>query len=873
MARIAHVYILDIPYHADKPYSYLIPAVLEDSVVPGSVVQIPFGKGNRRMTGVVTEIRTEEAGELKPITSTMGEGRILSEELIGLCRFMKEYTLCTFGDAVRSVIPAAAMAKVITYYRVIPKEEMEQPQKLDALLRSLSDRARMVYDLAAQKPRFTRQYLQSELEFDCTRILWELERAGLCEKSTRVRDSQNLRQKKIVHLSAQLKSRMAEDDRALQEICRSLRGENQKKLLTAVAEEEGLDLLTLCEEAGMTAAAGRVALSALVEKGYLQATLEEEYRNPFSMESMKAFGERKSTVPTLTAEQEAAKNQITALYKEGKPGAALLHGVTGSGKTNVILAAIDEVLADGRGVIMLVPEIALTPQTVGIFMGRYGDKIAVIHSGLSAGERYDAWRRIRDGLAPVVVGTRSAIFAPLPNIGMIVIDEEHEYTYKSDMPPKYHAHDIARYRCKDHNAVMVLSSATPSVTSYYKAKKGVYSLIELKERYGNAVLPSVEIYDMRGETQRGNLSPVGSLLAERMRLDKEDGNQSILFLNRRGYNNYVSCRGCGKSIKCPSCSVTMTYHAKKGRKSYGEETENIEKERRENGFLICHTCGTRLPVPEKCPDSACESTHFLYMGCGTQKAEDDIVSLFPDLRILRMDLDTTRAKFSHEEILAKFRSGEADVLLGTQMVTKGHDFPRVATVGVLNADGAFQADDYRAGERTFAMLTQVIGRAGRGDVPGNAIIQTYDPSNEVLRYAAQQDYPRFYEGEIRLRQALCFPPFCDMAVITLACEDEGYLGLVTTRMGERIKERLQLEFPDLPIILYGPFEAPVYRVQNTCRMRFVLKCRLNKRMRQFLDELICEFSRSTPAKYTRTLPSARSNRRVSVSVDLNPSTV
>ena len=878
MANAAKVYILDIPYHADKAYSYLIPVPMEADVMPGTVVEVPFGRGNRKVTGIVAETENRDEKGLKPIAAVIGEGRILSDELLGLCRFMKEYTLCTFGDAVRSVIPASAMAKVITYYREIPKEEAGFPEQYEAALRSVGDRGRLVYAAAQKKDRFTRQYLQAEMEFDCTKILLELEKAGLCEKCVQVRDAAAVRQKKIITLSPTFREATEKADSVYDTAYDSLRGENQKKLLRVIRETEGLPENVLYTEAGVSAAAGRTALTALVKYGYVSVTLEEDYRNPFSAETLASLAQGTYIKPQLSDEQQRACDTIVSLYESGEPKAALLHGVTGSGKTNVIMAAIDRVLDDNRGVIMLVPEIALTPQTVGIFLRRYGEKIAVIHSGLSAGERYDAWRRIRDGLAPVVVGTRSAVFAPLPDIGMIVIDEEHEYTYKSDMPPKYHAHDIARYRCGEHNAVMLLASATPSVTSYYKAKTGVYTLVELKERYGGALLPKVDIYDMRGETQRGNLSPVGSLLAERLHSDKEEGNQSSLFLNRRGYNNYVSCRSCGKSIKCPNCSVTLTYHAKKGYR--GTQTDDAdsennrrEDERRENGYLICHTCGYRSPIPEKCPDPTCASEHFLFMGCGTQKAEDDIVSLFPDLRILRMDLDTTQAKFSHEAILSKFRKGEADILLGTQMVTKGHDFPRVATVGVLNADSAFQADDYRAAERTFAMLTQVIGRAGRAEVPGYAVIQTYDPGNEVLRCAVEQDYAKFYEDEIRLRKALCFPPFCDIAVITLSSEDEGYLGHVTKRMSEQIVEHTKTEFPDIPLVIYGPFEAPVYRVQNMCRMRFVIKCRLNRRTRAFLSELVSEFNRSTPIQYARTLPSVKSSTRVSVTVDLNPSTV
>lgn len=871
MASVAGVYILDIPYHADIAYSYRIPAYLDETVVPGTVVEVSFGRGNRSVTGIVAYTENGKDAELKPINAVIGNGRILSDELIGLCRFMKEYTLCTFGDAVRSVIPASALAKVITTYRVVPRSEMDSEAAYESAVRKLGDKSRKIYELVESKKKFSKQYIQSELEFECTRALLELEEAGLCEKCIEVKESAAVKQKKIISLCEEFKLKLEEDETSFERILESLKGVNQKKLLRVIRENEGLDEHTLYEEAEITVSSGRNALAALVRDGYAQSASEEDYRNPFDTEMLIRLSREEYKKPNLSEEQRKAYDKIAEQIRSGEPRAVLLHGVTGSGKTNVILEAIDDVLADGRGVIMMVPEIALTPQTVSIFMRRYGEKIAVIHSGLSAGERYDAWRRIRDGLAPVVIGTRSAVFAPLPNIGLIVIDEEHEYTYKSDTSPKYHAHDIARYRCRDHNAVMLLASATPSITSYYKAEKGIYTLVELKERYGNAVLPKVEICDMRSETANGNLSPISALLANRMHSDRDEGNQSILFLNRRGYNNYVSCRKCGKSLKCPHCTVTLTYH-EKNRRYHTADTED-ESGRRENGYLICHTCGYRSSVPDKCPEQDCGSEHFLFVGCGTQKAEDDIASLFPDLRVLRMDLDTTRAKFSHEAILTKFRNGEADVLLGTQMVTKGHDFPRVATVGVLNADGAFMADDYRAAERTFAMLTQVIGRAGRGDVPGYAVIQTRDPDNEVLHYAVAQDYKKFYDGEIKLRKALTFPPFCDIAVITLSGADENYLMQMTKRMSEEIVDQARKEYSDIPMMLYGPFEAPVYKVQNVCRMRFVMKCRLNKRTREFLSKLIGDFNRATPLKYARAMPSVKSSRGVTVSVDLNPTTV
>ena len=853
---LAKVYIIDIPYHADKAYTYYVPATVEDSVLRGCVVEVPFGRGNRRVAGIVTELEPGAPDErTKPILSSVGDSPLLDGEMIGLCQFLKSHTLCTFGEALRAVVPSSAMAKIITYYSAAEEEKKNI---------TLPDRARQVYELALTKKRFSRQSLQSEFDFDITRSLVQLLEKGCIEKSTEVKGAAKTKTSRFLMLSPDFLARIDGDESVFDAELESLRGENQKKLLKAVRSGSDTPDLLLYEEIGLTPAGGRAAFTALEKKGLLSSETRDEYRNHFTPET---FGsEEKYEKPVLSEEQKKAADTVISLLNGGKPAAALLHGVTGSGKTNVIMEAIDHALDMGKGVIMLVPEIALTPQTVGIFVRRYGDRIAVIHSSLSSGERYDAWRRIRDGIATVVVGTRSAVFAPMKNIGMIVIDEEQEYTYKSDMNPKYLAHDIARYRCRDHNAVMVLASATPSVASYYKAKTGAYTLIELKNRYGNATLPTVQIYDMRGEVADGNISPIGTLLVNKLKEDKAAGNQAILFLNRRGYNNYVACNYCGKSIKCPNCSVTLTYHSLKPRAAKKSE-ENFEESRRKNGYLVCHTCGFRAKVPEKCPE--CGREHFAFMGCGTQRAEDDIVSALPELRVLRMDYDTTQTKYSHEDILRRFREGEADVLLGTQMVTKGHDFPKVATVGVLSADASFTVDDYRAGERTFAMLTQVIGRAGRADVKGCAVIQTHEPENEIINMAAKQDYARFYEGEIKLRKAMCFPPFCDIAVITLSSEDEGYLQHVTTRMYERIIEHTKTEFTDVPIVLYGPFEAPIYKVQNMCRMRFVMKCRLNNRTREFISELMSEFGKSGGDYGAQS----KTNKRITVSVDLNPSTV
>jgi len=850
MAETAVVYIIDVPYHADKPYEYYIPGEMRESVKPGVLVEVPFGGGNRKMTAVVRSFGepAREAGiALKPIQGVLTDDAVLSAEMLELCSFLKEYTLCTYGDAVRAAVPAPAMSTVSAYYA--PAERTVGGElTCGAEAESLGEKEGAIFRFISENKQAARRRIVDLFGEDSAKALDKLLKAELIRKDYRIKGQAGIKQREMA-------SALPHGDPAEE---RKLKSENHRAVLSFLREQGPCDYDEIAVCCGITRTLARSAVMSLVKKGLAAVSVEEVYRNHFTAEHYGAKdGGAQAAEITLSEEQAKAYGAIEALYESGLPKAALLHGVTGSGKTNVIMAAMERVLRDGRSVIMLVPEIALTPQTVGIFFRRFGDRIAVIHSGLSHGERFDAWRRIKEGKADVIIGTRSAVFAPVSNLGMIVIDEEHEYTYKSDTNPKYHAHDVARFRCREHNAVMLLASATPSVSSYYKAKNGTYSLIELKKRYGNAVLPEVVICDMRGYTEL--LSPV---LEERLKEDKENGNQAILFLNRRGYNNYVSCRSCGKSIKCPHCSVTMTYHRLRNARKGAAEGEEAE---RNGGYLACHMCGYRSKLPEKCPE--CGKEHFLFMGCGTQKAEDDIKEAFRDFRVIRMDLDTTQGKYSHEELLGQFRKGDADILLGTQMVTKGHDFPKVSTVGVLNADGSFMLDDYRASERTFAMLTQVIGRAGRGDIPGCAVIQTRNPDHEVLSLAAKQDYAAFYEGEIRVRKGLCFPPFCDIAVITLSSADEGHLGVVTVRMKERILEHINDDYGDVPLVVYGPFEAPVYRVQNICRMRFVIKCRLNKRTRAFISALMCEFGKASTDRKTGR------NTRITVSVDLNPTTV
>ena len=575
-------------------------------------------------------------------------------------------------------------------------------------------------------------------------------------------------------------------------------------------------------------------ISALKEKGIIKILESERIRNPYA-----DYARIRNTAPIILSEaQQIAYETIEGELLADEARAVLLFGVTGSGKTKVIMKAIDKTLSEGRKVIMLVPEIALTPQTVNIFCTRYGERVAVIHSSLSQGERFDAWRRIKRGEVDLVIGTRSAIFAPLDNIGMIVIDEEHEHTYKSESDPKYHARDIAAFRAGQNNALMLLASATPSLESFYKAKCGSYTLVPLRERYGGVRLPDAIIVDMREELRLGNTSPISDRLLKSLGSVYENDRQAILFLNRRGYSTQISCKECGEVLSCPRCSVSLTYHN-------GPE----------GGRLLCHMCGYGQSVPKSCP--SCSADRLSFLGYGTQKLEAELNKYLPDMSVLRMDADTTGTKMSYDRMLEDFREGRADILLGTQMVAKGHDFPRVTLVGVALADTSLHVSDFRAAEKTFSLLTQVIGRAGRAGDGGIAVIQTYAPKNEVIRLACLQDYEKFYEGEIALRRELSYPPFCDIVNLTLTSEDETELMRESKRLSDSVIERLRGEFGKLPFIVFGPFEAQVYKINEKYRMRMVIKCKLNKQSRLLFHQLLCEFATS---------------KRVTLSVDMNPMT-
>ncbi len=823
----AGVCLLDNPFPIDGIYDYEIPPELAEEIHPGVFVTVPFGIGNHRRLALVREVRDRsDYKELKLIRSVCPEPFSLDAEMLGLCDFLKLRTLSSTGDAVRAILPASVLSRLVTLYAPDPNHIMTHSDE-----RFSSDL--FVYEFLLQNGECQAERLREQFGAGVETRLRRLCARGYLTKRVILKDA-----------SAGLTEKLWFPALSPEAVATLLSGERVGELrLTSPKQTAVLQLLADSGEPMTAADIKRAAdvtdapLKTLLEKGILATRERRIDRNPYA-----GAARADKTELVLNDEQNAALEQLSALAFSGSAKAALLHGVTGSGKTAVMMALIDRLLAAGKGVILLLPEIALTPQSVSIFCSRYGERVAVIHSALSAGERYDAYCRIRDGRADVVLGTRSAVFSPVRNLGAIIIDEEQEHTYKSDRNPKYHARDVARYRCAHHGALMLLASATPSIESYQKAKEGIYTLVKLTRRYGSAKLPRVEIADMRREVGGGNTSPLGRRLAEELCRVTESGEQAVLFLNRRGYNHFLSCRSCGEAVLCPSCSVSMTYHTRRG--TYNE------------GDMVCHWCGRRMPVPKVCP--SCGSEHLARMGYGTQRVEEELKTLLPRSEILRMDTDTASTKFAYDEMLGRFRAHGADVLLGTQMVTKGHDFPDVTLVGVLLADASLYLDDYRASERTFSMLTQVIGRAGRGDRPGLALIQTNNPDHEIIQLAREQDYETFYEREIRLRKLLLFPPFCDIALLTLTGTLEAELLKACSLLSRELQSLAEGEYKDLPLVSFGPFEAPVYRVDNKYRMRMVIKCRLNRRTYAMLAELLCSFS-------------SKVSKRLSLSIDLNPS--
>ncbi|MFD1862425.1 primosomal protein N' [Planococcus chinensis] len=792
--------IVDVAAHPiDRPFDYAVPKELEVLVEPGMRVKVPFG--NRKVLGFVTDIKETsefDPSRLKPIHELMDVVPVLNDELLAMAKWMKKQTVCFEIDALQVMIPSALRAKY------------EKRFVLNAPLEEIPEPLRIYFG--------NRPFVRAQDAVEVYALLKkELER-GTVVADTDISQQTAVKKVRMIHIADSLEQLEAIDIRP--------NAKQQIKLLEFFKEHIGQAI----ESSDLQRAAETTlpTIYSLADKGAAVIRNEESYRDP----KLLAEIERKGFLQ-LTEAQQTAFDAIRGALQT--PKTFLLHGITGSGKTEIYLQAIDEVLKEGKEAIMLVPEISLTPQMTLRFKERFGDLVAVLHSGLSAGEKYDEWRKIQRAEVKVVVGARSAIFAPFENLGLIILDEEHESSYKQDDSPRYHARDVAIWRAGQHNCPVILGSATPSLESYARAQKGVYELLVLEKRAKNQPLPTVHIVDMREELRNGNRSMFSIPLAEaiRERLDRKE--QVVLFLNKRGYSSFVLCRDCGTVMQCPNCDISLTYH-------------------RSSELMKCHYCGYDEPVPHTCPE--CQSEHIRFFGTGTQKVEEELAKLVPGARVLRMDVDTTRNKGAHEKILSAFGEGKADILLGTQMIAKGLDFPNITLVGVLSADTTLHLPDFRAAEKTYQLLTQVSGRAGRDKLPGEVYVQSYTPEHYAITLAKDQLYEPFYDQEMAMRRASGYPPYYYVVNIQFTHEDL----MTVAGYAEQTVRFLQGQLSGSTIII-GPSASLIARVNNRYRYQCLIKYKKEPKLADVMQQLI-KIHRSEWIKKGATL-----------SIDMNPTSV
>ena len=808
---VARVAVAAAVYSIDRPYDYSVPAAWRETIREGHRVMVPFGAGNRKTEGIVLELQEEEASrQLKAIAHVFDDDVVLQPQQKALALWMCRRYFCTFFQAANALFPPGVWnRKAETYLPGELSDEGLSPKKL-RILAALRQ---------AGKPLTAgelKKLLQPE---DIKKELAQLVKSG--HVTVQQQFQQNVREKKITMLRLTLPL-----EQALGQIGKGTLKERREKVLRVIHQAGQLPEKEVCYLTGMSTA----LIRRLVTLGILTAESVQVSRMPKLL---------KTETPepiSLNEQQQAAFLRLQQLQQSGKPEAALLYGVTGSGKTQVYIRLIQHTLDQGKNAILLVPEIALTPQMLKKFRLYFRDQVAVMHSGLTATQRYDEYCRIQSGKARVVIGTRTAVFSPLDNLGCMIIDEEQEPTYKSESDPRYHAREVAKYRAAQDNCLLLMGSATPSVESYHAAKAGKYHLLTLPQRYQNTPLPATILADMRGQLREGDPSRISRQLLEELQLNLSRGEQSILFINRRGSARMATCIDCGHIPTCENCSVALTYHSR-------------------NGRLMCHHCGFSQPMPETCPE--CGGTHLKLIGSGTQSIEDELQELLPEARILRMDADTTEGRVSHEKLLDSFAKGKADILLGTQMVAKGLDFDNVTLVGVLEADLSLYCGDYHATERTFSLLAQVVGRAGRRTRPGRAVIQTYTPEHPVIQAAAAQDYDAFYEQEILTRQALKAPPFADQFVFRFGGTDEHTVQQAAQVFSKALAAQLP-QTPDVEPTVLGPVPAPIAKLNKRYFYTVSFRGRATNNSRALVSRMLAAYDR---------WPGSRS---LTVSADIDP---
>lgn len=801
---VAKVAISRAAYSFDCEYSYSVPSELADRVKRGIRVIVPFGKGNKTSIGLVTRtyLEAEYNEKLKPVSSLAEEESLVTDEMMNIIFWLKENTFCTFFDAYKSVVPTGFSFSISKHFSLV--NTFIDESQLSPIEKNVIDFMKITTN-----QREIDNFLDCKGDPKKKKLIDGLIDKGYIEETESLRRKVGDENIKMVRLSDLY-------------LCGEYNFSFTPKqsLVIKLLEETGC--ASVKEVCYMTNCTPTI-VKRLVEKKILH-----EYKYEVMRNAVGEILERDDPENIhLNEEQTTAYNGIMEMIKAEKPAGALLYGITGSGKTAVFIKLISYVLSIGKTALMLVPEISLTPQMVTKFKKLFGDKIALLHSSLSLGQRMDEFKRINKGEAKIVIGTRSAIFAPLTNIGIIIMDEEGEPSYKSDSSPRYHARDVAIQRCGYNNCVLLMASATPSLESYYFAQKKRFHLFELKHRFSDVSLPDVEIIDMQEEVANGNDSLLSRKLADAIQKTLDKKEQVILLLNRRGYTTYISCASCRSPVVCPNCNIPLTYHKK-------------------NNRFMCHYCGYTMDNKNVCPN--CGSDKLRATGVGTQRVEDEISRLFPMARVLRMDADTTSSRYSYEENFKAFEEHEYDIMLGTQMIAKGLNFPDVTLVGVISLDKVLFTGDYKSYERTFSLLTQVVGRSGRGCKSGSAYIQTFVPEHYVLNLAAEQNYDEFYNEEIALRQSLIYPPFCDICVLGFSGPMESKVIGATKFVISVIADYLKNNKITFPLRTIGPSPCTLEMINNKYRYRIILKTRNSHDFRNMIKYVLMQFYKNNDFK-------------------------
>ena len=811
---IAKIAVSAATFAIDKPYSYFVPAGME--LRPGHRVTVPFGRGNRRCEGVVLSVEAEHADCLKAVERVLDDKPVLTPYMLRLAAFVRERYFCTFYDAIRAMLPAglwfqAKQTVSLTEDRSWKEKNIKHECAL-AVLNFLEDLGGQAEESALRNAVPEEEVLHDALQY-LLRKKWIAVQADYSRRT-------NDKTERIAILASSPEEAMEYASH------RPKSAAMQKAVLELMCSVGSVSVKELCYFTGASTA----TVNRLEKLGYLELSERPVLR-------CREIKPAQLNGPLiLNAEQQAAFDGLNAQRNGENPGVALLYGVTGSGKTSVYIKLIQSCLNAGKSAMLLVPEIALTPQLLGLLAAYFGETIAVLHSSLSAGERYDQWKRVRSGEAKVVVGTRSAVFAPCQNLSLIILDEEQEHSYKSENSPRYSAKEVAIWRGAKEKALVLFGSATPSVETMYRAKSGAYQLHTLSRRFGGRALPSVKIVDMRQELKQGNDLSFSAFLQDAIIDTHKAGKQTIILLNRRGNSRALVCVDCRETPECPRCSVRLTYHSA-------------------NNRLMCHYCGYSQPVPDRCPQCG---GPLKQIGTGTQKAQQELEYLFPDLEVDRMDADTVSAVNTHEKILDHFKSARVPILIGTQMVAKGLNLPDVTLVGVLDADLSLYTDSFRAAETTFNMLTQVVGRAGRGDTPGRAVIQTLVPDHEVIKLAAKQDYDGFYDLELSLRKMQKVPPFGDLVTIIFLGQEETAVLRGAAKFRDSLLSCLkQPGFTEETCTVLGPAPCAVPKINYNFRYRLTLRCCLSKNLRNLVSSLLRQFAQD------------KLNRGVSAFADVN----